>query len=220
MSFDRIAPHYRWIERILAGRSLHRCRTALLDGIATPRHALLPGEGHGRFLVEFLARHPATRVTVVEASAGMISEARSEVARRDLRLDGVEFIHHDALAWEPPARTFDLIAANFFFDCFPPTELAALIERLAAASTPAAQWLVADFREPAPGPAGWRARSILWLLYRFFRRTTHLSAARLTPPDRFIESHGFALTKRRTSDWGLFQSDLWTRTTEAANLTP
>ena len=31
MSFDRLAPHYSWMERVLAGRELHKCRTAFLE---------------------------------------------------------------------------------------------------------------------------------------------------------------------------------------------
>src|SRR5439155_22241467 len=35
MSFDTLAPHYRWMEFILAGKKLQRCRTAFLDEIPT-----------------------------------------------------------------------------------------------------------------------------------------------------------------------------------------
>lgn len=220
MSFDRIAPHYRWMERWLAGRAMHRCRTAFLDRISPPRHALLPGEGHGRFLAELIARYPGARVTVVEASAGMIEQARSAVIRRGLRLDCVQFIHADALTWELPAQTFDLIAANFVFDCFRADDLALLIARLAHAATPSAQCLVADFREPPSGPSRWRARLVIATLYRFFRWTARLPASRLTSPDRSLETHGFRLQERRLFDWGLLHSDLWTRGIDASNLLP
>lgn len=37
MSFDRIAPHYRWLEAILAGNVLQRARTAWLAATPPPR---------------------------------------------------------------------------------------------------------------------------------------------------------------------------------------
>ena len=54
MSFDHLAPHYRWMEWLLAGSKPQRCRTTFLDTLPTARHALLLGEGNGRFLREFL----------------------------------------------------------------------------------------------------------------------------------------------------------------------
>ncbi|HXC98086.1 MAG TPA: hypothetical protein VN048_02010, partial [Verrucomicrobiae bacterium] len=35
--FDLLAPHYRWMEWLLAGPKLHRCRTAFLPAIPPPR---------------------------------------------------------------------------------------------------------------------------------------------------------------------------------------
>lgn len=211
MSFDRLAPHYRWMERVLAGGLLQRCRTAFLDEVTPPQRVLIPGEGHGRFLCALLARHPAARVTVIESSARMIATARRAALDRGLSLEHVDFHETDLLAWRADAPVFDLVAANFVFDCFPAADLAALIGQLAAASTASAQWLVADFRIPETGPARWRARLILWGLYRFFRIATRLPAAQLTPPDPLLRAHGFARKDRRVFDWGLLHSDLWIR---------
>jgi ubiquinone/menaquinone biosynthesis C-methylase UbiE len=211
MSFDRIAPHYRWLERVLAGRVMQRCRTAFLEQIASPRHALLAGEGHGRFLVELLQRHPQTRITVVDASAGMLAQARRNAERQGVRLERTEFIHADLLDWQPLESAFDLIATHFFFDCFSPAQIESLVERLALTATPTAPWLLADFRVPPSGPARWRAELILWSLYRFFRWNSQLSAVRLTVPDGSLARHGFTLQERRVFDWGLLHSDLWVR---------
>jgi len=209
MSFDRIAPHYRWLEAVFAGRGMHRSRLAFLDRVA-PRRVLLPGEGHGRFLVELHARHPQAEITVVDASAAMLDQARAAL-RQGGSLDRAEFIHADLIEWDAPAGRFDVIATNFFFDCFTPAQIENITARLAPAATPHAHWLVADFCEPAHGPARWRAKAMVWALYRFFRWSTRLSASRLTPPDPWLQHHGFALTERRHFDWGLLHSDLWTR---------
>src|ERR1041385_77794 len=54
MSFDALAPHYLWMEWLLAGRKLQRCRTAFLDEARAARDILLLGEGNGRFLQALL----------------------------------------------------------------------------------------------------------------------------------------------------------------------
>ncbi|HEV2840376.1 MAG TPA: class I SAM-dependent methyltransferase [Chthoniobacterales bacterium] len=212
MNFDRIAPHYRWLEMLCAGPLLQRCRTAFLREIQSPRHVLIVGEGNGRFLVNFLRAHPDAAITCVESSAAMLRLAQARLAASGLDSRRVEFLHADILTWTPPCRRFDLLVTHFVLDCFDPDQLAAIVARLAAAAAPEARWLVADFREPASGFAKWRARAIIQSLYFFFRCVARLSATRLIPPDALLARHGFVLRERRTWDWGLLHSDLWAAT--------
>jgi ubiquinone/menaquinone biosynthesis C-methylase UbiE len=212
MNFDRIAPHYRWLEMLCAGPLLQRCRTAFLGEMPSPRQALIVGEGNGRFLVNFLRAHPNAQVTCVEASAVMLRLAQERLAASSLKSPRVEFVHADILTWTPPRCRFDLLVTHFFLDCFHADQLAAVIARLAAAAAPEARWLVADFREPASGFKKWRARAIIQSLYFFFRGVARLSATRLTPPDALLARHGFVLRERRTWNWGLLHSDLWAAT--------
>jgi ubiquinone/menaquinone biosynthesis C-methylase UbiE len=209
MSFDRLARHYRWMEYVLAGNKLQRCRTAYLDQVREVRRALIAGEGNGRFLSAFLEANPSVQVTCVDGSARMLDCARVRLRREGRRADNVEFIHADILAWTPPPAQFDLLATHFFLDCFPPVQLEIVLARLGAAAVPEGHWLISDFREPRAGPAKWRARSILAVMYLFFRCVTRLPARRLTAPDTLLERHGFALQSRRLSEWGLLHADLW-----------
>jgi ubiquinone/menaquinone biosynthesis C-methylase UbiE len=212
MSFDLLAPHYRWMEWVLAGSKLQRCRTAFLPVIPAPHRVLLVGEGNGRFLGELLAAYPRARFTCVDASRRMLECARRRLANRGLNTQQVEFIRADIMDWSPPAEQFDLIVSHFFLDCFRREQLEQIVPRLASGATPEARWLLADFHEPAAGLAKWRARLILNLMYLFFRRVTGLPAAQLIPPDPLLSENGFVLRERRFADWGLLHSDLWVRT--------
>jgi ubiquinone/menaquinone biosynthesis C-methylase UbiE len=207
MSFDRLAPHYRWMEWLLAGGKLQRCRTTFLDTLPTARHALLLGEGNGRFLREFLLKQPGARVTCIDASPCMLKEARRRV-RADER---VTFVCCDVTEWEPPKGEFDVVVSNFFLDCFRPEQIGLIAEKISAALTDDARWLIADFCERRSGWRKWRARVILQAMYWFFRRATALPTGRLTVPDTILARHGFELQARRTFEWGLLQSDLWVR---------
>lgn len=209
MSFDILAPVYRWMELLLAGRKLHRCRCAFLEEVPPPRHVLMLGEGHGRFLVECLRKFPKTHITCLDASAGMIEQARKAIQRHRLTPDRVTFIHTDALTWQPPHQRYDLIVTHFFLDCFRPEQLQQLVPSIASSATPAAQWLVADFQE---APAGWqrvRSRLILGLMYWFFRTVTRLPARSLTCPDPLLLQAGFHLQGEQVFEWGLLRSSRW-----------
>ncbi|HBJ84482.1 MAG TPA: hypothetical protein DDZ88_11550 [Verrucomicrobiales bacterium] len=211
MSFDLLAPHYRWMERLFAGEKLQRCRTAFLDAIPAPEHALVYGEGNGRFLIELCRRFPTTQVTVVEASAVMITLAQARLQRSGLENAAVTFVHADALEWQPPAAHFDLIVTCFFLDCFREDQLRCLIPRIAGAVRMNAHWLVADFKIADAGWRRLRSRLIVRLLYVFFRRVTRLPARSLMPPEPFLCAAEFTRARRLEQDHGLLFSDCWHR---------
>jgi SAM-dependent methyltransferase len=214
MSFDILAPHYRWMELLLAGEKLQRCRTEFLDVIPVCRNILLLGEGHGRGLVECRRRFPMARIACVDASARMLAQARAELARHALSASNVKFIQADILDGLPTAETYDLIITNFFLDCFRPEQLERIVSQLARCADEGANWLIADFQTPADGWRRLRGRLILWLMYRFFRTITRIPAQKLRSPDTFLKQAGLLMHRRVESDWGLLHSDWWTRQTE------
>lgn len=210
MSFDRLAPHYRWLERVLAGPRLQRCRTTWLPELAGCRRLLVAGAGHGPALPLFLRAHPELHITCVDASAGMLAAAEANARCQGADLGRLAFVRAELPGWTPAAR-FDAIATHFFLDCFPPDRLRDVVAALADAATPDARWIVSDFAVPARGAARLRARAVHGLMYTFFRLATRLPARHLTPPDPLLAAAGFRLRGRRTSEWGLLQADLWQR---------
>lgn len=213
MSFDALAPWYRLMETITAGRILQRARTAFLEEVSGCRRALLLGEGPGKFLVALLQSNPAVNVVVVEQSARMIQEARRALVHSGLGEARVTFLQENALNWEPDG-TFDLLVTHCFFDCFQPDEIHLLVSKLSACSQPDTLWLLADFQAPASGWRRWRAILVLGVLYRFFRWVTNLSATTLTPPSPFLEAAGFSLQQRQEYNFSLIHSDIWKRQSE------
>ena len=208
MSFDTLAPFYRLMESVAAGKKLQRCRLAFLDEIPAPRKILLAGEGHGRSLPAFTARFPAAEITVFDFSSRMLEIARKQ---KPHPAPCVEFVNTDMLTWEAPHAGYDLIVTNFFLDCFPPDQLPAVVSKLATLATPSANLLLADFEIPPHGPAKWRSRIIVALLYAFFRVVCGLKAKALVPPEADLGNAGFHLHKRLTWDWGLLKSEWWQR---------
>jgi len=211
MSFDRLAPHYRWIECVLAGNKLQRCRTAFLSRVKNGGNVLILGEGNGRFLAEAGRVLTSAHITCVDASARMLQLAQDRLSASSLSPAAVSFVHADALTWVPPKQSYDVVVTHFFLDCFRPAQLAQLFATISHAASPEALWLVADFQIPRGSVSRWRAQLIHGVMYAFFRVFTHLPARRLTEPDPFLEAHGYRLRKRLVTDWGLLRSDLWQR---------
>lgn len=208
-NFDWLARHYFWMERILAGQKLQRCRAAYLAELPAPGRVLIVGQGHGRFVAALLKKYPGARCTCVDASRRMLDVARKRLEVLGLDATGVEFVHADILDWTPEGAVYDLVVTHFVLDCFRPEQLERVLAVLARAATPDARWLLADFHEPRTGAAKWRARAVLELMYLFFRWATRLPASELTPPDALLARCGFELRERRVYEWGLLHSDLW-----------
>jgi ubiquinone/menaquinone biosynthesis C-methylase UbiE len=208
MSFDRLAPHYTWMERVLAGPRLQRCRIAWLEHLAGCERILIVGVGHGHFLRACARRFPRATITSVDASTAMLARARRRAGEHGHRL---EYVHASLPQWRPEPARFDAIVTHFFLDCFEPTVLGVVVDLLAHAARPHARWLLADFTVPSRGWQRQRARLIHGMMYAFFRPVAGVGARCVTPPDDLLREHGFTLAHRLTTDWGLLQSDAWVR---------
>lgn len=211
MGFDQLAPHYDWMEVVVAGGLLQRMRLAWLPELAGAR-VLLAGEGHGRFLVP-LSRHlPDARITCLDASARMLEVARRRLERENPGAIGrVEWVHASLLDWSPSSSGFDLVVTNFFLDCFDGDLLNRVVESISKVADTNSQWLVSDFALPARPIPNVAASSALWIMYRFFRATTALPARALDSPFRLLEDQGFRRTRSRESLFGFLTSQLWQR---------
>lgn len=211
MSFDTLAPHYRWMEWLFARGKMQRCRTAFLQSIPAPGHALLCGEGNGRFLESFCRQFPASHVTVLDSSEAMLHQARENLSRAGLDKARVSFVLEDVLSWEPPEATFDLIVTCFFLDCFREEDLRRIMPRIARAAKPQAQWLYADFQVSGSVLSRLRSHLTVQFLYAFFTRVTQIKAHALVSPEPFLLQAGFTRRQRRESDWGRLYSEWWNR---------
>jgi ubiquinone/menaquinone biosynthesis C-methylase UbiE len=189
MSFDRLAPHYRWMEAVLAGGLLQRCRTRWLREVRDAKRALLIGEGNGRMLEACATALPDSQFTVLDQSEAMLDQARSRWDQTGGK-QNIIFERADLRDWRADEANFDLVVTNFFLDCFEPEELQRVITNISAAASPQARWLVADFAVP---PTGWRrmrARAVLGLAYSFLRLAPNISARDITAPDEALRALG------------------------------
>jgi ubiquinone/menaquinone biosynthesis C-methylase UbiE len=210
-SFDRIARPYHWLEYLTLGKALERCRNHHLPQLLDRRHALVLGDGDGRFLAQLLKQNPNLRADAVDTSATMLqllrqrSEATAHNVTSRLRThqaNALTFPLQDAEA------SYDLIVTHFFLDCLTQPELNTLITRIAPTLTPGALWLISDFRIPN-GVMRLPARALIRSLYLAFRILTGLRSTHLPDHATPLAQAGLTRIAQQHSLAGLLTTELW-----------
>jgi ubiquinone/menaquinone biosynthesis C-methylase UbiE len=210
VNFDSVARLYRWLEYLSFGPWLARCRSAQLPHLIGARHALLLGDGDGRFLLQLLAVNPGLHAYVIDSSWSML-----KILKRRVRQSGGENIRlhlADALQWEPtePRGHYDLIVSHFFLDCFFPHQLEQLFDRVLPQAQPGAQWVVSEFAVSRNPLIAFLARGIIRSLYRVFGLLTGLQVRSLPDYADTMRRRGLVLSHERRFLAGLLRSELWT----------
>ena len=182
MNCDFLARWYRWLEYAAFGGALRRRREAFLFELGNPKKVLVLGDGDGRFLQLFMALYPQASVDSVDSS---VPSATFHLA------DAREFLFEGE---------YDLAVAHFFFDCFEPGELKALLGRIRANT-----WLVSEFRNTR-----W-SWPVVRGLYFFFRLTTGLRITSLPDHWQVLSGLGYSMQKAQPALGGLVVSELWLR---------
>lgn len=208
-NFNRLARIYRWLEYLTFGPFLWRCRTHFLPELTNCRHALILGDGDGRFSARLLRENSEIKIHAVDASPHMIESLQQASERHAARLT-TEVA--DLRTWKPAnLAKYDLIVTHFFLDCLATEEVAALARRLTPAVDPHALWLVSEFAVP-PTPFGRIiAAPLVGALYRAFRLITHLRQQSLPDHRNALTASGWVLQLESTHLRGLLLSQLWQR---------
>jgi len=208
MNCDPIASAYRWLEYLAFGRSLERCRCHYLGAVDRRRHALLLGDGDGRFLSCYLRSNPAGRVDSLDLSPAMLALSRQRANAIAGAAGRVRFLCGDARSAALSAD-YDLVVTHFFLDCLPEHEIEALAERVRQHARPQACWLVSEFRIPDGTLARPLGAALIRAMYKFFGLATGLETRYLPAHRPILARHGFKLRHQHLHLRGLLVSELW-----------
>ncbi len=209
-NFDSIARPYRWLEYLTFGPCLERCRFHFLDRLNTHHHALILGDGDGRFTARLLETNPQITVDAVDSSAVMLNLLTERVSRlRQSASERLKSIHSDALTFRPQGAPYDLVVTHFFLDCLSEEDLKTLLTKLQPILSSDAIWLVSEFAIPQHQPAATLARVVVATLYRTFRILTGLKTQRLPDYATSFRQIGFSITHRKPFLGGLLVTEIW-----------
>jgi hypothetical protein len=213
VNFDRIARPYRWLEYLSFGPWLARCRSAQLGHLAGARHALVLGDGDGRFLARLLQANPTLTADVVDSSHSMLQLLDRRVRRSDTQAR-ICLHHADALEWNPTGG-YDLIVSHFFLDCFFPGQLEQLFDRVLPHTLPGMRWVISEFAIPGNGFAAYLARGVIGLLYRAFGVLTGLRVRTLPDYAAALKRRGLTPSHHHCYLAGLLCAQVWSFPTSA-----
>ena len=210
-NFDSLAHLYRWMEYLSFGTMLERCRFHFLSRCGSAGHALILGDGDGRFTARFLAENPDVRVDAVDASAAMLQALRGRVQRLGPQATArLQTLQADLRAFTP-VGSYDHVVTHFFLDCLSNDELDSLLLRTLPHLTPRATWWVSEFAIPQKGWRRWGAQRLVGFLYFAFRLLTGLRVQQIPDYGAIFLCHGFYRREHACFLGGLLVTELWER---------
>ncbi len=136
--FNRIAPFYDRIAKLIFGNQLIRAQIHFLSEIKPNDDVLILGGGTGQLLEYFPS---CNKVLFVEKSEQMILYA----SRRKIEAD-VDYINEDFLNYDHN-RKFDIIICPFFLDCFDEINLHQVLRKIKSSLKSEGNLLVIDFKK-------------------------------------------------------------------------
>ncbi|WP_052201124.1 class I SAM-dependent methyltransferase [Terriglobus sp. TAA 43] len=215
--FDRLAKPYRWMEYLSFGTALEHCRFHFLPQLRNTQHALLLGDGDGRFTAALLQEAKAADAFAIDASEAMLHTLRKrcDAVGAELRLQTLRTPLNRGLPEAVADKRFDLIATHFFLDCLNDAEVESIAHDAATCTTPDARWVISEFRVPNHGVMRLPSRLIVRMLYVAFRVLTGLRAQQLPAYGVILQRNGWHMQQQQTRLGGLLVSELWQRVNNA-----
>lgn len=211
--FDRLARPYRWMEYLSFGTALEHCRVHFLPQLRNTHHALLLGDGDGRFTSALLQQAPAASAVAIDGSEAMLRALRQRCAAVHAgdRVTTICMLLNEGLPPTGTSSQFDLVTTHFFLDCLSEVEVDRIAHDVIACTSIDAQWVISEFRIPNSGAMRLPSRIVVRLLYIAFSILTGLRTQQLPAYESILQKHGWSLSQQQTRLGGLLVSQLWQR---------
>lgn len=190
--FNRIAPIYDRLARLVFGNTILRSQKENLEVIPPRAKVLVLGGGSGKWLNDLLFSNGSCAVYFIEASSTMLERAKNN----SHYVDRVTFIH--GTQNDIPAGEFDVVITHFFLDMFSQPELEYFVSLVKSTLKTKGLWIVADFEENKL----WH-RILLNVMYSFFNLMGAIDEKSLVNWDSVLLSKSFECL-RSTSLYGSF----------------
>lgn len=210
--FDQLAAFYDPIVHLVFGSSIDRLQEHVIRSLANSKHTLIFGGGTGKILRQCLDRSLALKYTYAEISPAMMTKTKARLKPDENQC--VQFTH---APFTETHQAFDLVLFPFVLDCFSDAEIQSTLHQTKAHLTEKGQLVLIDFNQEhgtAYEKTHWK-EAFIWLLYRFFRVFTRISANRLPSFHSIMNDSGFTKSDEHYRYNGWIQATVWNANTIA-----
>ncbi len=175
-NFDKTAPFYDFIARLVYGRSIQEIQKTYLNKIPNNSRILIIGGGTGWILHEIMKGTSPEKIVYIEKSLTMIKQTEYTIREAPWK-DKILLCHRtDKSLLEN--EYFDVIITHFFLDMFIDKELTALVNSLHRTLKCNGLWLYCDFYNTGKIIH----KVLLWTMYCFFKVTANIAVMKLDNP--------------------------------------
>ena len=173
--FNRIAPFYDVLKKVVFGNQIETASLHFLDEFRRKSNILIVGGGSGELLKNMDSNH---QILFLELSDGMIHKAQKVQTKAN-----VKFVVADLLTWKTSMK-FDLVLTPFFLDCFNEGQLNMIVPKLKGFLKKDGYWVHTDFYPKNP-----LQNLLVSSMYLFFRLTSQLKTSRLENFSAIFRKH-------------------------------
>lgn len=166
--FDRLAPIYDSLARLVIGKSIQTSQLHFLHHLKQKQRLLILGGGTGWILPFIFEVNPSLAIDYIELSPKMLGKAKLNTNEKQ----NIRFIEGTESSIED--EKYDCVITNFYLDLFSDEHLAGVVVQIKEHLQPNASWFATDFVSEKK----WH-RIMLWVMYRFFSITTGLKTGSL-----------------------------------------
>lgn len=193
LSFQRIAPYYDSLAKLVFGHSLDNAQKAFFSLLPKGASILIIGGGSGRILADLVTKCQPRQITYIEASSRMLRKAEKRLLRLDHTLtDPIETLFCCGTEKDIPAgQSYDVLMTFFLLDIYSTKEARALALTLSTHLKASGSWLFADFCVQENSWKRYWQRAMLKVMYLFFRLTSNLQNQTLPDYERIFKDLGY-----------------------------
>ena len=170
--------------QLIYGQRVKNAQIDSLQFIQSGSNILIVGGGTGWILEEIAKIHSSgLKITYIDCSSKMIQLSK----KRNTALNKIEFIHTYIEDINLPQQKYDVVLTPFLFDNFSQSTSLSIFKKIDASLKSDGYWLYIDFH--ISEKSNYKQKSVLKLMYVFFRLICKIEANRLPIIDDYFLSY-------------------------------
>ena len=203
VNFDKVAPTYDLLSKIVFGNKLKEIQSTFLHKLNDDKKyqtILVLGGGTGWILQEIRKYNKSATITYIESSPKMLLRAKKVCEENEYQM--VKFLLADHHLNIPHNEFYDVVITNFYLDVFPAKQLTEVLNHINEHVLKT--WIVTDFYEPKK--ERYDHRFLLKTMFIFFSIATGLKNNRLFSYHDMICKRGFKIKLHKQIKKGFIQT--------------